>query len=71
MSCEICGRGACTQSFHSFEEQEEFDTKTGRYAPEEDRDCPDCQGTGIGYNHEPHSCARCKGRGYLLEEPEE
>jgi hypothetical protein len=25
MSCEICGRGACTRSFHSLEEQDEFD----------------------------------------------
>ena len=33
--CEICGRGSCTRSFHSIEEQEEFDTKTGRFAPDE------------------------------------
>jgi hypothetical protein len=26
MGCEICGRGNCTRSFHSLEEQEEFDT---------------------------------------------
>lgn len=25
MGCEICGRSACTRSFHSLEEQEEFD----------------------------------------------
>ena len=25
MSCRICGRRACTESFHSFEEQEEAD----------------------------------------------
>jgi hypothetical protein len=25
MSCEICGRGACTRSFHSLEAQEAFD----------------------------------------------
>lgn len=25
MGCEICGRGACTRSFHSLEEKEEFD----------------------------------------------
>ena len=25
MGCEICGRGACTRSLHSLEEQEEFD----------------------------------------------
>ena len=25
MGCEICGRGACTRSFHALEEQEEFD----------------------------------------------
>ena len=25
MGCEICGREACTRSFHSLEEQEEFD----------------------------------------------
>ena len=32
MACEICGRCSCTRCFHSLEEQEEFDTKTGRYA---------------------------------------
>jgi len=36
MACEICGRSSCTRCFHSLSEQEEFDTKTGRYAPEED-----------------------------------
>ena len=25
MSCEICGRNNCTRSFHSIEEQENFD----------------------------------------------
>ena len=25
MSCEICGRGACSKSFHSLEEQGDFD----------------------------------------------
>ena len=25
MSCEICGRGGCTKSFHSFDEQSEYD----------------------------------------------
>lgn len=25
MACEICGRNSCTRSFHSFEEQSEFD----------------------------------------------
>jgi TolA-binding protein len=25
MSCKICGRGSCTTSFHSLEEQEFFD----------------------------------------------
>lgn len=34
-------------------------------------DCSNCRGTGIGYNHEPRSCGRCKGRGYLLQEEEE
>lgn len=36
MACEICGRSSCTRCFHSLSEQDEFDTKTGRYAPEED-----------------------------------
>lgn len=27
MSCEICGRGSCTRSFHSIEAQEEFDER--------------------------------------------
>ena len=34
----------------------------------EDWDCPDCRGTGIGYNHEPNSCGTCSGRGYLMRE---
>ena len=25
MSCEICGRNSCTASFHSIEEQQNFD----------------------------------------------
>ena len=25
MNCEICGRGNCTRSFHSIEEQDNFD----------------------------------------------
>ena len=25
MSCKICGRGSCTECFHSLEDQEEFD----------------------------------------------
>jgi hypothetical protein len=25
MGCEICGRGACTRSFHSLQEQKDFD----------------------------------------------
>ena len=25
MSCEICGRGNCTRSFHSLEEQNDYD----------------------------------------------
>lgn len=25
MGCEICGRGSCTKSFHSLEEQNNFD----------------------------------------------
>ena len=32
----------------------------------EEIDCPECQGTGRGYSHEPHSCGRCAGRGYLF-----
>ncbi len=31
MACEICGKTVCTRCFHSLEEQEEFDTKTGRF----------------------------------------
>lgn len=27
MSCEICGRGACTRSFHSLEDQDRFDAR--------------------------------------------
>ena len=44
MSCEICGRSSCTRSFHSLEAQEEFDTKTGRYATDEEQECRKCAG---------------------------
>jgi len=27
MSCEICGKNSCTRSFHSLEDQSEFDEK--------------------------------------------
>lgn len=36
MTCKICGRQNCSESFHSLEEQEEFETKTGRYEPDEE-----------------------------------
>lgn len=26
MACDICGRGSCTESFHSLEEQERYAT---------------------------------------------
>ena len=39
MSCEICGRGSCTRSFHSIEAQEEFDN---RKAYEANGQCYDC-----------------------------
>lgn len=31
MSCEICSRGNCCRSFHSLEEQQEFDSIVGPY----------------------------------------
>lgn len=30
MSCEICGKNNCLRSFHSFDEQEEFDNAIDR-----------------------------------------
>lgn len=27
MGCRICGRSSCTESFHSIEEQEEFEKR--------------------------------------------
>lgn len=36
MACELCRRTSCTRCFHSLKEQEEFDTKTGRYAPDDE-----------------------------------
>ena len=35
MGCRICERSDCIESFHSLEEQFEFETKTGKYAPGE------------------------------------
>lgn len=32
--CEICGKSDCMRCFHSLDEQQEFDNKTGRFAPE-------------------------------------
>jgi chromosome segregation ATPase len=29
MSCKICGRGACTESFHSLEDQEAWEERQG------------------------------------------
>lgn len=43
MACEICGRTSCTRSFHSLEEQEEFDTKTGRYSANKDTEQADAE----------------------------
>ncbi len=40
MACELCGRSSCTRCFHSLDEQEEFDNKTGRYAPDDDAPHP-------------------------------
>ena len=28
MTCEICGRSACTRSFHSLKAQEDFDKRS-------------------------------------------
>ena len=36
MACEICGRSSCTRSFHSLQDQEDFDNKIGKYAKEDD-----------------------------------
>ena len=57
MPCEICGRSSCTRSFHSIKEQEEFDTKTGRY-------CQMCGGEGVIFDDpecEGRVCPRCFG----------
>jgi hypothetical protein len=56
--CEICGRSSCTRSFHSLSEQEEFDTKTGRYAPEEKR-CEYCDGTGDVHRADGEYMGKC------------
>ncbi len=39
MACEICGRGNCTRSFHSLEEQERHDTRKEYEARGECFDC--------------------------------
>ncbi len=31
MGCRICGRGACCKSFHSLEEQENYDNMYGGF----------------------------------------
>lgn len=51
MTCKICGRNACTESFHSIEEQEEFETKPSRYVEineesnfkDSDYECESCR----------------------------
>ena len=30
MSCKICGRGNCSESFHSIREQDEYDEVAGK-----------------------------------------
>jgi uncharacterized linocin/CFP29 family protein len=32
MSCRVCGRSSCTESFHSFEEQRELEDNEEKYA---------------------------------------
>lgn len=36
MACELCGRSSCTRCFHSLSDQEDFDNKAGKYAPDDD-----------------------------------
>ncbi len=48
MACEICGRSSCTRSFHSWQDQEDFDNKTGKYA-ENDHDDGEYEAT-VDYN---------------------
>jgi len=38
MACEICKRGACTRSFHSLQDQDDFDNKTGKYSEDEEKE---------------------------------
>lgn len=50
MTCQICGRGACTRSFHSFEDQDKFDEARERTdCDEEARELVD---TEENENHE-------------------
>lgn len=39
MTCRICGRDACTESFHSIEEQEQYEeNKDGKLIKKENDD---------------------------------
>lgn len=38
MSCKICGRGSCSESFHSIEEQENFEKYSKMLSKLNDRD---------------------------------
>ena len=67
--CENCGHyviddglkdGVCGECREAYPED---------YPDEdEDRDCPKCQGTGIGRHGDPDTskCGKCGGRGYML-----
>jgi hypothetical protein len=36
MSCRICGRNSCTESFHSLEEQEKYEEQNGKLVKKEE-----------------------------------
>lgn len=39
MTCRVCGRGACTESFHSLAEQEEADRRRDdKYGTDDESD---------------------------------
>ena len=38
MACEICKRNSCSRMFHSLEDQEAFDNKTGKYSEDDNED---------------------------------
>ena len=74
MNCYECGQKMIIQrdgvSHHVVDGDIDYEADADHVAVEDESDCPECGGTGIGYPVDSR-CSRCGGRGYFLAEREE